>query len=90
MKWLTQGDRNTKFFHQSTLAQRRRNKLMRIRNENGVWVEGEKRVTKEVHMSYSMMFTSDRGAQVTTEPDHSDPFPAEPIGTRPSEPNGPT
>lgn len=31
VKWLDHGDKNTKYFHQTSLARRRRNKIVRIR-----------------------------------------------------------
>ncbi|XP_070672121.1 uncharacterized protein [Malus domestica] len=37
--WLREGDENTKFFHQSTLHRRRRNKVLKIQDVDGIWVE---------------------------------------------------
>ncbi|CAL8995128.1 unnamed protein product [Prunus brigantina] len=39
IQWLQEGDRNTKFFHMTTVIRRRRNKIERLKNEEGVWVE---------------------------------------------------
>ncbi|XP_068328277.1 uncharacterized protein [Pyrus communis] len=39
VKWLREGDANTQFFHSSTLQRRRRNKIVKLRAENGNWVE---------------------------------------------------
>lgn len=44
VKWLTQGDKNTKYFHQTTLARRRTNKIVCIRGSYGTWIQGEKEV----------------------------------------------
>ncbi|KAL7169819.1 hypothetical protein ACSBR2_034787 [Camellia fascicularis] len=38
-KWITQGDRNTKFFHLLTLTKKRKRKIDMLRGEDGVWVE---------------------------------------------------
>ena len=46
--WLKEGDRNTKFFHISTMIRRRRNKLEGLKGDDGVW-RGDKE---------SMMFTA--------------------------------
>jgi hypothetical protein len=35
VKWLNLGDRNTKFFYASTIQRRDRNKLSRIKDDNG-------------------------------------------------------
>lgn len=35
--WLKEGDKNTKFFHLSTIVRRRRNKIEGLKDRNGVW-----------------------------------------------------
>ncbi|KAF8390857.1 hypothetical protein HHK36_023156 [Tetracentron sinense] len=35
--WLKYGDRNTKFFHTSTLIRRRRNKIEALKGDDGTW-----------------------------------------------------
>ncbi|XP_034217323.1 uncharacterized protein LOC117628881 [Prunus dulcis] len=37
--WLQDGDRNTKFFHTTTIIRRKRNKIERLKNANGIWIE---------------------------------------------------
>ena len=39
--WLIQGDRNTRFFHTSTLIRKRRNKIVYLKNNQGNWVHDE-------------------------------------------------
>ncbi|KAL5772200.1 hypothetical protein ACOSQ2_012124 [Xanthoceras sorbifolium] len=39
INWLKNGDRNTKFFHLSTMIRRRRNKIEGLKDINGDWVE---------------------------------------------------
>ena len=36
--WLIQGDRNTSFFHTSALIQRRRNRILCLKDSFGNWV----------------------------------------------------
>lgn len=38
VKWLNEGDRNTKKFHASASVKRKRSKIFRIKNSNGDWV----------------------------------------------------
>ncbi|CAL8087009.1 unnamed protein product [Prunus armeniaca] len=40
VKWLQEGDQNTKFFHLATLIRRIRNKIERLKGDNGEWIEG--------------------------------------------------
>ncbi|KAF6170652.1 hypothetical protein GIB67_001908 [Kingdonia uniflora] len=37
VNWLTEGDRNTKFFHMQTLSQRKKNSIDWFRDESGSW-----------------------------------------------------
>lgn len=49
--WLRYGDRNTKFFHTSTLVRRRRNRVEILQDENRVWVkDGE--LLKNMEVEY--------------------------------------
>ncbi|KAF7838438.1 ribonuclease H [Senna tora] len=40
-KWLNHGDKNTRFFHASTITRRRRNKIFKLMNNDDVWVEDD-------------------------------------------------
>ena len=43
VNWMIQGDRNTSFYHVSTLVRRKRNQIMTIKNAVGDWIfEGHK------------------------------------------------
>ncbi|KAI5313145.1 hypothetical protein L3X38_042319 [Prunus dulcis] len=42
LQWLMDGDRNTKFFHLTTVMRRRRYKIERLKNSVGVFVEEAK------------------------------------------------
>ena len=37
--WIIQGDRNTKYYHTVTARRRLRNRITRILNEQGLWVQ---------------------------------------------------
>ncbi|KAI5327494.1 hypothetical protein L3X38_026890 [Prunus dulcis] len=39
--WLELGDKNTKYFHTQALIRRKRNQILRVRDLNGLWVEGD-------------------------------------------------
>lgn len=37
-KWIELGDRNTKYFHTSTIIRRRRNRIEMLKNNDGAWI----------------------------------------------------
>lgn len=41
VSWIMYGDRNSKFFHASTLIRRRRNEIRAIQREDGTWLSSE-------------------------------------------------
>ncbi|CAN6700215.1 unnamed protein product [Malus baccata var. baccata] len=59
VKWLKEGDANTKFFHQTTLQRRRRNKVLKIRNSTGDWVENPTQVRRLVDEHFLNSFRSE-------------------------------
>ena len=58
VNWSIQGDRNTSFFHMSTLVRRKRNKITAIKNSVGDWINEEQQVMEFVHRGFSEMYTS--------------------------------
>lgn len=49
--WLKDGDKNTKFFHLSTMVRRRYNKLEGIKGDDGIW-QSDKDSMKNIVISY--------------------------------------
>lgn len=58
--WLAHGDRNTSYFHRTTLSRMQRNKLVRLKDVDGRCVLGEKEIMLEIHGFYSNLFRLDR------------------------------
>lgn len=52
------GDKNTKFFHQTNLARRRRKKIIRIKGSQGECIEEEREIIMELQSFYSNLFSS--------------------------------
>ncbi|MCH79474.1 hypothetical protein A2U01_0000223 [Trifolium medium] len=43
-KWLADGDRNTRYYHLKTVSRRRRNNVVMLRDDQGVWIEESEQV----------------------------------------------
>lgn len=60
MKWLQGGDQNSKKFHASTLERHDRNRVQRIKGQNGIWVEGQLEVEQTILDYFREVYTSER------------------------------
>lgn len=49
--WLKEGDLNTRFFHQMASTQKKRNKILGLYDDGGIWVEDSKGLERDV-LSY--------------------------------------
>lgn len=56
---ICSGDRNTKFYHASTIARRSRNKIEGLFDDNNDWVEDSDSLYNLVHDFYLKLFESD-------------------------------
>lgn len=60
-KWLMQGDRNTSYFHLTTIVRRRRNRIEGLLDDNHVWISSKEGLKSIVTNFFSSLFT-DLGA----------------------------
>ena len=51
VQWLGLGDRNTKYFHSKASKRRRKNTILRLENEDGIWCDSKESIT-EIAVSY--------------------------------------
>ena len=58
-KLLTQGDRNTKFFHTSTIIRRRKNMIEKLKDEQGQWLTDGEELEKLVIAYYRRLYSLD-------------------------------
>lgn len=58
IKWQQWGDRNSKFFHATTIQRRERNRLQRIKDGEGQWVEGQQEVEVVVLRFFQDIYSS--------------------------------
>lgn len=59
VKWLQDGDRNTKFFHATTIQRRGRNRIKRIQNARGDWIEGKDNIFNMILDHFEEVYRSD-------------------------------
>ncbi|XP_061349456.1 uncharacterized protein LOC133294726 [Gastrolobium bilobum] len=58
-QWLKYGDRNTRFFHSSTVARRRHNRILTLKDENGTWIADPDSLVNMAVSYYKELFTAE-------------------------------
>ena len=56
--WVVEGDRNTKFFHTSTIVRRRANKIVRLRNSVGEWIIDNELIRLHIQQGFVDLFST--------------------------------
>lgn len=62
VNWLVDGERNTSFFHVTTLVRRKRNWIDTIKNTVGEWVFEEEDIMNVIHKGFQDLFSSSNGS----------------------------
>lgn len=62
LNWLTQGERNTRYFHVTATSRKRRNTVCALKNESGEWVEDPAALQTLVTEFYKKLYTGEPGA----------------------------
>ncbi|XP_060170376.1 uncharacterized protein LOC132601292 [Lycium barbarum] len=57
IKWVEEEDSNTKYFHSTIKARRRRAQIYKIKDQNGQWVEGNLNISKATIDHFSDLFS---------------------------------
>ena len=58
VNWLVQGDRNTNFYHVSTLVRRKRNQILAIKDSVGEWIFEERAIKEHIRNGFGGIYTS--------------------------------
>jgi exonuclease III len=64
--WVVEGDRNTKFFHTTTLVRRRYNKIVRIRNNMGDWIVDSQLIRNHIQQGFIDLFSTSHVSSVSS------------------------
>lgn len=59
VKWLKNGDRNTRFFHLSTVIRNWCNKITAIKDDDGQWIHDKELVKNQIVTYFSNLFTEE-------------------------------
>jgi hypothetical protein len=62
VNWLSHGDRNSAFFHNYAKARKKKNLIVKIKYDTGVWREGDAMIKPIIHDYFSQLFSSEVGA----------------------------
>lgn len=58
VNWMILGDRNTSFFHVSTIVRRRRNRISCLKNSVGEWIHEEALIMSSIREGFAKLYTS--------------------------------
>ncbi|CAN1136858.1 Transposon TX1 uncharacterized 149 kDa protein [Linum perenne] len=56
VKWLSEGDWNTRFFHLSTIQRKQRNSIWRLKVDEDTWVENESEIKEHICTFFRDLF----------------------------------
>lgn len=56
IKWLSEGDASTKFFHNYVKVTRRMHRIAEIKNSHGIWISEQAKIGQEAVNFYSALF----------------------------------
>ena len=63
VKWLKEGEKNTSFFHKSTIQHRMRNRISKLHSETGETLEEQKEIFEELTRHFSQLLSKPNHAR---------------------------
>ena len=64
--WLVDGDRNSRFFHQSAVHRKQRCSIVRLKDDAGVWLEQLPLIQQKFIDDFSSRFASERHSRIVS------------------------
>jgi len=68
-EWLVNGDRNSRYFHQSMRARKTRSSIVRIKDLSGVWVDSPTQIQKLFVHDFTTRFKSSHQNSINIDSD---------------------
>lgn len=68
LNWVIQGDRNTAFYHVSTLARRKRNHIAAVKDDRDLWITEEREVMKHFRIGFHTLYTTSQEVVIWNPP----------------------
>lgn len=68
IEWISNGDRNTSFFHRSTIRRRWRNTITTIKDDSGHWVHDKSQVKHLFVNFFTKLFTEEGESDLKAVP----------------------
>ena len=72
-KWLVDGDRASRYFHQSARKKKQKCSILRIKDPSGIWLEDPLLVRQRLIQDYKSRFSSARGSLIPLTGHLADP-----------------
>jgi hypothetical protein len=71
--WLKHGDRNTRFFHSCCSERKRRNRITKLKKENGDIIERQEELKQHISNHYRSLFTAQPATNLSELLEHVQP-----------------
>ncbi|KAL2902408.1 hypothetical protein RDABS01_027490 [Bienertia sinuspersici] len=68
VNWICDGDRNTSFFHLSTITRRWKNRIVAIKDENGHWLQDQHEIKSHIVNYFDRLYTEESNCSVPVLP----------------------
>ncbi|KAL4352119.1 hypothetical protein GQ457_06G008250 [Hibiscus cannabinus] len=64
VNWIKFGDKNTKFFHATTIQRNRKNAIVKIKSVDGSWLEDEGEICREFENHFKKLYTKEEDIDI--------------------------
>lgn len=65
VQWLGLGDHNTKYFHSKASERRKKNTIVSLRDENGIWCDNKESIATVAVSYFKILYTTSLPSRIT-------------------------